>query len=101
MPFAKHVGQPPAFDATAFARTAGAADRASRDFVDWKQFVEGASEFDGSGLRDVVEANADALDDLKGDFDAHRTNDNQRHQTINARLAALEAQPGIPFPGSG
>lgn len=101
MTFAKHVGQAPPFDAKAFGTTAGAAQRALDGFVDWKQWTEGSSEFDGSGLRDVVEANAGALDDLKGDFDQHRTLDNSRHASLAARVAALESQPAVPFPASG
>jgi hypothetical protein len=101
MRYAKHIGQAPPLDARAFATTAGASAKTIEQFVNHKQWVEGSSEFDGSGLRDVVEANAGALDDLKGDFDQHRTMDNSRHSALAARVAALESQPSVPFPASG
>ena len=66
----------------------------------WKRWVGGEFEFDGKGLRDVVEANAHYLDDVKEDIDAHKAADLARHQTINSRLAALEAAAAsAPFPG--
>ena len=62
--------------------------------------VELQFEFDGKGLRDVVDANAQYLDAVKEDLDAHRAADATRHQTINQRLAALEAAAAsAPFPG--
>ena len=66
----------------------------------WKRWVGGEFEFDGKGLRDVVDANAQYLDAVKEDLDAHRAADATRHQTINQRLAALEAAAAsAPFPG--
>ncbi len=65
------------------------------------RWISSTGEFDGKGLRDVVNANAFALDDLKSDFDAHRTMDNVRHSALAQRVAALEAQQAAPFPGSG
>lgn len=66
----------------------------------WKRWVGGEFEFDGVGLRDVVHANAIYVDAVKGDLDDHRQADLQRHQTINQRLAALEAAvTNPPFPG--
>lgn len=66
----------------------------------WKRWVGGEFEFDGTGLRDVVNSNAVFLDGVKGDLDDHRAADLQRHQTINQRLAALEAAvANPPFPG--
>lgn len=66
----------------------------------WKQWVSGEFEFDGKGLRDVVMANALYVDAVKGDLDDHRQADLVRHQTINGRLAALEAAvQSPPFPG--
>lgn len=65
------------------------------------RWVSSTGEFDGTGLRDVVNANAFALDDLKEDFDSHRTMDNIRHSALAQRVAALEAQQSAPFPESG
>lgn len=65
----------------------------------WKQWVGGEFEFDGAGLRDVVDANAYALEDLKSDFDGHRTSDNARHAALASKVAALEAQQVNPFGG--
>lgn len=66
------------------------------------RWVRGEGEFDGTGLRDVVNANALALDDLKEDLDAHKTLDATRHTALAQRVAALEGQStNTPFPGSG
>ncbi len=65
------------------------------------RWVGGLSEYDGTGLRDVVNTNALYLDQVKNDLDAHKSTDIVRHKTINERLAELEAsqaQP-TPFPG--
>jgi hypothetical protein len=63
------------------------------------RWIGSTGEFDGVGLRDVVNANALAVDELKKDFDNHRTADNSRHVTVDQRLASLEARPDVPFPG--
>jgi hypothetical protein len=66
----------------------------------WKRWVGGEFEFDGTGLRDTVAANALYLDTVKGDLDDHRSADLARHHNINERLAALEAAvANPPFPG--
>lgn len=66
----------------------------------WKRWVGGEFEFDGKGLRDVVNANAIYLDEVKEGLDAHKAADASRHQTVNQRLAALEAAASQnPFPG--
>ena len=66
----------------------------------WKRWVGGEFEFDGTGLRDTVMANAVYVDQVKEDIDAHKAADNTRHQTINQRLGALEAAiANPPFPG--
>ena len=71
-----------------------------KSFPRWKRWVGGELEYDGKGLKDVVEANAYFLDQVKGDLDAHKENDNIRHATIASRLAALEdAVANPPFPG--
>ena len=66
----------------------------------WKRWVGGEFEFDGKGLRDTVMSNAIYADQIKEDLDAHKSADTSRHQTINQRLAALEAAvQSPPFPG--
>lgn len=73
---------------------------ANKTLTRWKQWVGGEAEFDGKGLRDVVNANALYADAVKADLDDHRRADLDRHQTINSRLAALEAAvQSPPFPG--
>ena len=107
--FTKKPTQPPDFDSKGFlkrlrevtAKTGlgpfpvfadGGLDRLHR-------WLGSTVEFDGAGLRDVVNANAIAVDDLKKDFDTHRTSDNARHVALDQRLDALEARPNVPFPG--
>lgn len=70
----------------------------------WKRWVGGEKpDFDGTGLRDIVKTNAINLNELSDTLQAHLAADNARHQTINTRLAVLEAQPtGSPlFPREG
>ena len=110
MPSAK-PGEPPAADFakmeeawyTNLKRPDGAPYEVfnNKTLTTWKRWVGGEFEFDGKGLKDTVEKNAIYLDAVKGDLDDHRQADLGRHQTINQRLAALEAaqaQP-TPFPG--
>ena len=53
-------------------------------------------------LTDTVNALTDFSADIKEDLDTHKASDLSRHQTINQRLAALEAAgSSTPFPGSG
>jgi hypothetical protein len=66
------------------------------------RWIRSEGEFDGKGLRDVVNANAIYLDDIKEDLDAHKTLDNARHTSLAQRVAALEGQnTNTPFPASG
>lgn len=68
----------------------------------WKRWVGGEAEFDGDkgGLRDVVNANALALDALKNSVDIFKQNNAEVNATQNQRLAAIEAQlSSNPFPG--
>lgn len=61
----------------------------------WKRWVGGESEFDASGLRDVVDTNALFLNAVKGDVDAH----GQAILDLQADVKALqEAPPARPFP---
>lgn len=51
-------------------------------------------------LTDTVNALTDFSHDIKEDLDAHKAADQSRHQTVNSRLAALEAAvQSPPFPG--
>lgn len=61
----------------------------------WKRWVGGEKEYDVTGLRDVVKANADFTDAIKRDVDAH----GQAIIEMRAEIAALkEAPPSRPFP---
>lgn len=105
MSFAKHTTDPPAFDAKV-ANDAWLAKVRKDDGTAYQAFASGGfhkvnrwllgiGEYDGTGLKDVVEANADGLDALKKTVDSNKT-ELQDHE---ARLAALEAQPAPrPFP---
>lgn len=67
-------------------------------FIRW---VRGTEEFDGTGLRDVVNTNAIMLDGVKDDLDNHRDADNARHAVLSQRVTALEGQvSSSPFPES-
>lgn len=65
-----------------------------------KRWVGGeAPDYDGTGLRDVVLANAKYLDDVKSDVDDHAENNGIAHASFARRLAAIEAQlASSPFP---
>lgn len=66
----------------------------------WKRWVGGEAEFDVIGVRDVVNANALALDNLKDNLDTFKQNSAEVNITQNQRLAAIEAQLSqTPFPG--
>lgn len=103
--------QPPAFDAATtwkvfdaeLKKDDGSSYAVFQDasFPRYKRWIDGTAEYDGKGLRDVVNANAIYLDEVKDGLDAHKAADASRHSSINERLAALEAaqaQPS-PFPG--
>lgn len=104
--------QPPAGDFGTFAKSlwervrkpdgsayAVFADGTLPKFTRW---VGGTNEFDGTGLRDTVNANALYLDQVKDDLDKHKDTDNNRHAALAQRVTALEGQVTVsPFPGSG
>jgi hypothetical protein len=65
----------------------------------WKRWVEGNkpeyNSIESGALRVVVNANAEFLDEVKGNVDVHT----ERLNSQAARIAALEAQPSTsPFP---
>lgn len=92
MSYAKHVGQPPALDAANMVKDG---TKAAQAFPAWKRWVGGEGEFDGKGLRDVVEANAGGLDRVKADVDQIAAG----YLELRADVEALkEAPPVRPFP---
>jgi len=106
----KKLGNPPTFDESTFAKrlhervlTAGGKQYAvfqDKYFPVFTRWLKGSGEYDGSGVRDVVNANALYLDDVKGDLDNFRENQGVAHNSINNRLATLEeAVQNPPFPG--
>lgn len=102
MGFAKLPTQAPQFDATALqtflnnvATKTGL--KAPSGLVPWKRWTEATSEYDGSGLRDVVNANALGLNALKADVDVNYGT----MMNLSERVDALEVAPSVPFPESG
>lgn len=106
MSFAKQPTQPPQFDAGAFAKHAGITDADIKNFQAWKQWVGGELAFDGTGLRDVVAADAIALNALKADYDSYHslsagqiTQLFERLTAAEAKIAALEGRPPLRITG--
>lgn len=108
----KQPSQPPPLDTKNFvARLRDIAAKVSLGpfpvFADsglpvFHRWIRGEGEFDGNGLRDVVKANAQYLDAVKDDLDAHKATDAARHTALATRVAALEeGASSSPFPGSG
>lgn len=97
MAYAKHTTDPPPFDAAAAVKGGAAA---WQKFPEWKRWVEATATQDGRGLKDVIEANAIAVDKLKVDLDQTKEAGAQLFQTVSAlaqRVSSLETTP--PFPG--
>ena len=105
-----HPSQPPAFDATRtwqvfnaeLRKPDGSAYEVFQDkaFPRWKRWVEGTNEYDGIGLRDVVNSNATFLQAVKNDLDTHKEADNARHSVIRQDIEELKAAvQAPPFPG--
>lgn len=97
--------QPPAFDATGHEKALYDSVRkpdgspyavfADQSFPRWKRWVESNVEYDGKGLRDVVNINALMLDNLKADVDLH----GQAIIELRADVQALKEAPAArPFP---
>jgi len=61
----------------------------------WKRWVGGESEYDGTGLRDVVNANAIMSDQMKANLDSQA----QSIIELRADVQALKEAPAArPFP---
>ena len=97
--------QPPAFDATAHEKALYDSVRkpdgtpyqafADKAFPQWKRWVESTGEYDGKGLRDVVNQDAMYTDAIKGDVDLH----GQAIIELRADVQALKEAPAArPFP---
>lgn len=106
MTFTKKPSGPPTFDAAAFTRalTSGkpVPSRLATQYIAWKQWVESTNAYDGAdkgGLRDVLNADALAVDSLKVHLDTLDTREAAHNATQAQRLTALEAAvAGGPFP---
>lgn len=61
----------------------------------WKRWVGGENEYDSTGLRDVVNANAIMLDSVKGTVDENSTDIVQLKKDVQA---LKEAPAPHPFP---
>lgn len=67
-------------------------------FIPWKRWVGGEGEFDGTGLRDVVNANAISLDNQSAHLIAVDDREARHYIDHEKRISALERAPGTPFP---
>lgn len=104
MPSAKPT-QPPPFDASAHEKALYDSVRkpdgspylvfADKAFPKWKRWVESILEFDGAGLRDVININAIMLDGVKSDVDLHGQAIIELRQDVQA---LKEAPAPRPFP---
>ena len=102
MAFTKKPSAPPPFDAAAFTNALKAnspiSPAVATQYIAWKQWVESTNAYDGAakgGLRDVLDADAKAVDALKGDVDIH----SQAILEMRADIQELqEAPPAHPFP---
>ena len=62
-----------------------------RNLARWKRWVGGEKpDFDGTGLRDIVKANALNLNEFEEMVHAHIAADNLRHKNINTKLAEMQ-----------
>jgi hypothetical protein len=104
MAYTKKPSGPPVFDAAAFTKalTTGAKISAATaaQYIAWKQWVESTNAYDGAdkgGLRDVLNADALAIDALKANVDAQGDRLNLHAARLDAVEAYQAAQPR-PFP---
>ena len=105
--------QPPTFDESTFAKrlyervlTATTQQPYAvfkpEYFPKWARWIAGKGEYDGSGLRDVVNINAIFLNSVKEHLDRVDDREAAHHAAQSARITALEAAATTdPFPGSG
>jgi len=111
MPSAK-PGQPPSADMSVLLKRVdelsakagmAALPTGAKNLPRWKRWLGGEKpEYDGTGLRDVVQTNAVFLDAVKHDLDDFRENIGVALNSVDRRLDALEAASvTAPFPGSG
>jgi hypothetical protein len=107
---AKRIVNAPVLDGKAFVKPLAAAhptasggvrpvygtqpEQSSDPFPATLRWMRGDGEFDGKGVKDVVNANAQFTDDIKGDVDEH----SDRLAKVEKRLALLEATPPTRFP---
>lgn len=62
-----------------------------RNLARWKRWVGGEKpDFDGTGLRDIVKANALNLNEFEEMVHSHIAADNARHRNVNERLAEID-----------
>ena len=95
---AKRVQKAPDLDAAGMVK---GGTPAAQHFPDWKQWVEGSSEFDGFGksVADTINGNAAFLNDVNARLLGHVGMDDARQTLTNQRLKALEdAIANSPFP---
>lgn len=106
MAYTKKPGTPPALDMGAITKKLELGQpltpTQSKQLIEWKKWVESSDTFDGAdkgGLRDVLDANAKALDGLKSDYDKLDDRETTHHTAQAQRLTALEgALSKPPFP---
>jgi len=64
-----------------------------RNLARWKRWLGGEKpDFDGTGLRDIVKANAIGLNEFEDMVHSHIAADNTRHQRINTELAEINVK---------
>lgn len=106
--------QPPTFDENTFAKrlyervltaTTGQPYAVFKPdyFPKWARWLAGKGEYDGIGIRDVVNTNALFLDAVKEHVDRLDEREQQHHQAQAQRLSALEEGQSdfVPFGASG
>jgi hypothetical protein len=104
MAFTKKPSGPPTFDAAAFTKALAAGTKISAataaQYIAWKQWVESTNAYDGAdkgGLRDILNANALAVDSLKNNVDGQAARLDLHASRLDSVEAYQAAQPR-PFP---
>ncbi len=63
----------------------------ARNLARWKRWVGGEKpDFDGTGLRDIVKANAMNFNEFEQMLLAHIAADNARHKNVNEQIAEMK-----------